>query len=194
MFCISLTRNFFCLKCIFSVTYPSSHLTCSHVYAKHILWPFLYLGPKFETKQNKTHKKHTSLTSIPAPRMPWKNQTKSVISLSCSTCPLGKYRRMLETMAHTASGKRVIPMHLEHFPVHMAALCLEKTQRGLGYCSAGSTGFQQLYSFMKEQSILKKEMFRVRLRQIILFYRPCSLRKVYLKLNYSKLGCLIEFI
>lgn len=126
--------------------------------------------------------------------MPWKNQTKSVISLSCSTCPLGKYRRMLETMAHTASGKRVIPMHFEHFPVHMAALCSGKIQGGLGYCSAGNTRFQQFYTLMKEESIFYKEMFQVRHTQIILFYRPCSLKRIYLKLNYSPLGCLTEFI
>lgn len=135
MFCISLIRHFFffffCLKCIFSVTYPAS---CVHMFMQNTFYDLFFnggfLGPKFKTKQNKTHKKHSSLTSIPAPRMPWKNQTKSVISLSCSTCPLGKYRRMLETMAHTASGKRVIPMHFEHLPVHMAALCSGKIQGG----------------------------------------------------------------
>lgn len=161
------------------------------------LRPFFFLMKVFlapNLKQNKTHKKHSCLTSIPAPRMPWKNQTKSVISLRCSTCPLGKYRRMLETMAHTASGKRVIPMHFEHLPVHMAALCSGKIQGGLGYCSAGNTRFQQFYSLMKEESILQKVMFQVRLIQIILFYRPYSLQRIYLKLNYSKLGSLIEFI
>lgn len=158
--------------------------TCScKTYFHDLVFNGGFLGPKFKTKQNKTRKKHSSLTSIPAPRMPWKNQTISVISVSCSTCPLGKYRRMLETMAHSASGKRVIPMHFEHFPVHMAALCSGKTQGGLGYCSAGSTAFQQFYSLMKEESILKKEMFQVRLTQIILFYRSCSLKRIYIKLN-----------
>lgn len=157
MFCVFWTRHFFHLKCIFSVTYPTSHLRCSRLCKTHFYDLFflteVFLAPNL--KQNsKTHKRHSSLTSIPAPRMPWKNQTKSVISLSCSTCPLGKYRRMLETMAHTASGKRVIPMHFEHFPVHMAALCSGKIQGGLGYCSAGSTRFQQFYSLMKEESIL----------------------------------------